>query len=123
MAMNRKQLTTAIHTLKTRHGLPEESYRAQIAQYANGKTSCTDCSVEQLEEILRQLKRQLKSDPRIRKITGLWLSMASNGVVKDKSQRAMRKFCSSFCQLPLEQATGPQLNNMIEALKAMEKRG
>lgn len=120
--MNRKQLTTAIHTLKTRHGMPDDSYRAQIANTADGKTSCNDCTVAELEEVLKQFKRQLKSDNRISKITGLWLSMTKTGVVKDKSQRAMRKFCSNFCKLPLEQATGPQLNNMIEALKNMETR-
>jgi len=122
MSLTRKQLTTMIHTIKTRHGLPEDSYRAQIANSSKGKTSCTDCSLAELNEVLKQLKLNLKRDPRLNKITALWLSAAASGVVRDKSQRAMRAFCKRFCVKPLEQANGAQLNMMISALQAMEKR-
>jgi len=120
--MNRRTLITMIHTLKTRHGLPDDSYRAHIARFASGKTSCTQCNVPELKEILSQLKKHLKRDPRLNKITALWLTNAKKGIVRDKSQRAMRKYCGQFCKLPLEQAQGYQLNHMIESLKAMGLR-
>lgn len=65
--------------------------------------------------------------PYIRMIHALWGGLYRKGIVRDRSRKALRSFCSRY--LPAGVSTDPdfltfaQASPVIEALKAMERRG
>lgn len=64
---NRKNVTAQIHIARTQLGLDEDTYRQMIASVTNGKTSCADCTVAELYQVLQHMKdRGFKARPRKR---------------------------------------------------------
>lgn len=61
--------------------------------------------------------------PRIGKLNALWLAMAAAGVVKDKSQDALERWCKRHHKKDrLQWASSTELNRCIEQLKAWASR-
>ncbi len=52
----RRGLTAQIHIARKQLGLDDETYRQMISTTTNGKRSCADCSVRELEQIVARLK-------------------------------------------------------------------
>jgi phage gp16-like protein len=60
--------------------------------------------------------------PRIAKITAIWCALADAGVVKNRGEAAMVKFCARITgKARLEWAESEDLNNCIQALRAWAK--
>jgi phage gp16-like protein len=105
-----------IHIAKQQLGLDEDTYRALLVG-ATGKASCAEMSLNELNKVVDALKvRGFKTRPTKRKgptsrrkvvdqngiehggptqgdkIRALWIEMANNGIVKDSSETALRKY-------------------------------
>ncbi|WP_166838680.1 gp16 family protein [Rheinheimera pleomorphica] len=106
----RRQLVTKIHIARTQLGMDEESYRANLAHYGNGKTSSADMTIPQLEAVLEAFK-QLGFKP-VKKagkgrlspstadgpkdersaIRALWIFMHRAGFINDGSETALNSW-------------------------------
>ena len=61
--------------------------------------------------------------PRIKKITALWCTLADAGVIRNRSEVAMQKYCARITnKAKLEWASGDDLNKCIESLKSIAHR-
>lgn len=103
----RRQLVTMIQIGRTQLGMSEESYRANLAHYGNGKTSSTDMTIPELETVLeafvklgfKPVKKAIKGrlSPSSAKgpkdersaIRALWIFMQRAGFIKDGSETAL----------------------------------
>jgi phage gp16-like protein len=131
----RKRELAMIHIAKTQLGLDEDTYRAMLRSVA-GVESSPDLSAAGRHDVLEHLKRlgfqplrkrSARADdwraPRVAKIAALWRALAEAGVVRDRSERAMLKWCAGVThKARLEWATGSDLNTCIEALKSWAAR-
>lgn len=115
-------------TLLQRHG----------AKLVDGKPSRTTMAIGDLVAAVEEMKskgftpRAKKNSvtslsdwrkPRIKKITAIWCALADAGVVRDRSEAAMVKWCFRLSQKArLEWATSQNLNDCIEALKDWARR-
>lgn len=105
-ATDRRALIAKIHIAKKQLGLDDDTYRAVIEQVTKGKkSSCTDCTGWELENILEHFavkgfkgldKRQ--ASPRTRgknhktptdKIRALWITMHQEGILADGGEQAL----------------------------------
>lgn len=129
----RRQLITLIHIARGQLGMSEDAYRANLAHYGSGKTSAKDMSVPELETVLStfkdmgfKVKRKRTSltsgnwrKPRLAKLNAMWIMLADNGHVRDRSEAAMQSWCIGQIKglEKLEWADSIQLNQCIEKLK------
>lgn len=140
----RKRLYTVLQVGNTwltqnRAGWDEECYRDLLArngaQLKNGKYSATTMDLQQLELAHREMKemgfkpKRKKAaantndwrSGRIRKLNAMWIAMAEAGVVENRSEEAMRKWCEN--QVPglqkLQWSSSDQLNKAVEMMKGM----
>lgn len=121
--------------------MDEDTYRALLrahgAQLKGDKPSATTMTVPQLETALDAMKRagfkpartsQVARiadwrKPRIAKLNALWCALADAGIVRDRSEAALTKFCARFTRTArLEWAGSAGLNQAIEALKDWARR-
>lgn len=118
-------------------GWDDEQYRELLqrcgATLKNGKYSATTMNLKQLDDALNEIKRlgfkpkKSKSSganwraPRIAKLNAMWIALADAGVVENRSEEAMHRWCQN--QVPglgkLQWATSQQLNKAIEMMKSM----
>ncbi len=141
MSAKRKQLYTLLrvghtHLCQTREGWDEECYRDLLqrngATEKDRKISATTMQEADLEAALDEMKslgfkpkaRQSHArvrDRRVAKLNAMWIAMAQSGIVRNRSQQAMQKWCES--QVPgvtrFEWMTSNQLNKAIEMMKCM----
>lgn len=123
-------------------GLDEETKRALYAR-VTGETSLRAMSERQRLDVVDELKRRgfkmksggkklpVSTKPYVRLIHALWRSCHRNGIIRDGSRSALRTFVKSNApvignQTPPDDPdflTSDQATPIIEALKAMEKRG
>lgn len=108
----------------------------QGATLKAGKVSATTLSIGQLSQAVERMKalgfkptgKKFTHDqdwrkPRIGKLNALWLAMAAAGVVQDKSQDALERWCKNHHQKDrLQWASSKELNSCIEQLKAWASR-
>ncbi len=141
----RKRLYTVLQVgntwlAKNKAGWSEECYRDLLARHGaeqiKGKYSATTMTLTQLEQAHREMKdmgfkpkRKKPADgkgsnwrkPRIAKLNAMWIAMHEAGVVENRSQEAMQKWCEN--QVPdltkLQWAKTGQLNKAVEMMKAM----
>lgn len=116
--------------------LAEDDYR-QILIDETGKASSRDCSVRELEAVIRRLEglgfkplpakgaKRAAQHPVARKARAIWISLYHLGAVRNPSDKAMEAFaCRQLGCERLVWARQSDGNKLIEALKAMaEKAG
>lgn len=138
----RQRFYTLLQVGKAQLGMGEDDYRAflagQGATAQAGRVSATTLSVPQLAAAVEAM-RALGFEPvsrrgsvarigdwrraRVKKITALWCALADAGVVRDRSEAAMVKWCSGVTRVArLEWANSAQLNLCIEGLKRWADR-
>ncbi|MEE2025052.1 gp16 family protein [Alkalimonas mucilaginosa] len=106
----RRYLVTMIHIARTQLAMDMDSYRANLAHYGNGKTSCTDMTIPELEAVLeafislgfkpvkkagnRRLSPSTKQGPKDERsaIRALWIFMHRAGFIKDGSENALNSW-------------------------------
>ena len=99
----RRQLVTKIHIARAQLGMDDDSYRANLAHYGNGKASCSDMSVPELEAVLeafknlgfkavkKRLSPSTKQGPKDERsaIRAMWIFMHRAGFIQDGSETAL----------------------------------
>lgn len=116
-------------------GVYRQILRECGATERDGRISATTMTVPQLEQALEALKRAgfkpratrqsmaRAKGPLIDKITALWCALADAGVVRDRSDKAMRAFmCKFTASARLEWARPAELVAAVEALKSWADR-
>lgn len=134
---DRARLIRLIHVARRDLEMAEDTYRAIVAQYADGKTSAADCDPQQLETILAHLKRAgfkikpTKSKPNerpldmadeSRKVRALWLLLHRLGAVHDPSEKALSSYVRRQAGVDDLRWAGRKMYPLIEGLKAWAKR-
>lgn len=112
----RRALITKIHIARSQLGMDDDSYRANLAHYANGKTSCTQMTVTELEAVLSAFKKLgFKAKPKAPArqpekkyspstadgpkdersvIRAIWIFMHRAGFLRDGSETALNTYVS-----------------------------
>jgi len=63
------------------------------------------------------------SDPQMRKVVALWITLAKAGVIKNRSDLALQAYVKRMTKVTnLKWCSGYQLDQIIESLKAWGKR-
>lgn len=110
----RKLLVTKIHIARTQLGMDDDSYRANLAHYAHGKTSCTEMTIPELNAVLAAFKKlgfkpkqaTSKKQPNTKYspstatgpkdersvIRAIWIFMHRAGFVRDGSESALNSY-------------------------------
>ena len=133
----------AIHALKSKLKLSEDDYRALIFGLT-GKRSSKDMSSAQLNQVRDHMQVLLgrvggkptfsarntfasakaAATPQERKVWALWNQLHRDGVIRDRSAQALNAWVKRTVHVDaLRFASGPQLDTLIEALKAWQTRG
>lgn len=147
--MSKRALIAQIHIAKKELALDDDTYRA-LLKSATGKTSCSDMTVPDLHKAIHAFKERgfkvrpgKKTGPTSRKriktkhgteiggptqgdkIRALWLTMADDGIVRDRSEEALRNYIRRQTR---NQFSAPQFcdeysaSQVIEALKKWHAR-
>jgi phage gp16-like protein len=143
-----RALIAKIHIAKKQLGLDDDLYRDVLAAVANGKTSCANMNVTELQSVLDHFKakgfKTVKSKkagrlsppsgtaklPEIDKIRAIWITMAQHGIVKDSSETALNAYVKRMTST-LNQGAGvesvawvnpSQAIRVLEALKQWHRR-
>jgi phage gp16-like protein len=130
-----KLLNVARATLR----MADEDYRYLLARHGaterDGKISATTMDIPSLSAALDEMRKkgftpQGKTlanaadwrKPRIAKITAIWCALADAGVIKNRGEASMIKFCARITGKPrLEWAQAKDLSACIQALRAWAK--
>ncbi|EIC0888441.1 regulatory protein GemA [Salmonella enterica subsp. enterica serovar Mikawasima] len=104
--MERSKMIQLIHIAKSKLGIDTDTYR-QMLLSITGKTSTSDMNPGQLNKVLTTMKakgfkvkpaskahttRPLASYPQAKKLRALWLEMYAQGIVRDSSEEALRRW-------------------------------
>ncbi|MBD3728739.1 MAG: regulatory protein GemA [Sphingomonadales bacterium] len=130
---HRKGAIAKIHVGRKQLAMHEDDYR-QLLFNVTGKTSLTDCTVDQLDMVVGALigrgfrpvpkkGKRVAQHPMARKARALWISLHQLGVVRNSSEEALEAFAKR--QLGCERliwARQQDANRLIEALKGMAER-
>lgn len=131
----RNGLLAKVHVAKKSLGLDDETYR-EVVRRATGKRSAGDCSLDELEALLREFERLgfqaiagkasgAGSRPRAKgkiaaKLRALWISGHRLGIVKDPSEAALAKFVERMTGVAaLQWLSAEEGRRAIEGVKAM----
>jgi phage gp16-like protein len=135
----RYRLYAMLQVAKAQLGMEDADYRTLLARHgakaADGKISATTMDFGGLIDAIDEMKSKGfrpkgKSihnaadwrKPRIAKITAIWCALADAGVIKNRSEASMLKFCARIThKARLEWAQSEDLNNCIQALRAWAK--
>ena len=137
----------AIHVLKSKLSLSTDDYQALLASLT-GKASSKDMSDAERQKVrdhmqglaermgvvqptrrrpmpaTRFAKSKADATPKERKVWALWHQLGRDGVVRDTSPQALNAWVQRQVGVSAMQfATGPQMDTLIEALKAWQQRG
>jgi phage gp16-like protein len=104
---SRNAILSKIHIAKKQLGIADEDYRALIANLAEGKTSCKDCTPKELGTIMEALiglgfkpaKPKVKLSPKASpdptqadKIRAMWIDLYNRKIVKNGGDDSLQKF-------------------------------
>ena len=140
--------TAAIHVLKGKLQLQDDDYRALLVQLTGKASSKGMTATEQahVRDHMQRLAQRLgvaqpttrrrpltreqfdqvkkAASPRERKVWALWNQLHRDGVVHNPSRAALNVWVEKMVHVSaLGFATAPQLDTLIEALKAWQLRG
>lgn len=121
--------------------MDEDTFRQLLARHGakerNGHPSRHTMSVPELDAAVREMRHKgFKPRPprangkvidwrqaRIAKITAIWCALADVGVVHNRSEQAMIRWCAGVTKVArLQWASSKTLNDCIEALKSWAAR-
>ncbi|EAQ6105724.1 regulatory protein GemA [Salmonella enterica] len=135
--MERSKIIQLIHIAKGRLGIDTETYR-QMLLSVTGKTSTSDMSPSQLNKVLTAMKakgfvvkpsskarttRQLADYPQAKKLRALWLEMYAQGIVRDSSEEALRRWVKRETKVDgLQWLEADKASAAIEKLKKWQER-
>ena len=107
----RNRLVGAIHVMKTKRGLDDDTYR-DLLERVTGKRSCADMSMNELGKVMTEMSGkagQVSGNKRILgKVWALWYTLYNLGVISEPSQSALTEFA--------KRVTGGQAKGGIQAL-------
>ncbi|MEM1153655.1 MAG: regulatory protein GemA [Pseudomonadota bacterium] len=141
----RSRLIKVIHTAQRELKLGEADYRATL-EGVTGKRSCSDMDAAELMKVVERMRelgfkpkggktRKGKLSPKTRgtaasedqrsKIRALWIECYNLGVVKNRYEQGLNKFVRRMTAVDQVDwlVRAEDCNKVIEALKAMKKRG
>ncbi|EIW2892674.1 regulatory protein GemA [Salmonella enterica] len=135
--MNRAALIKTIHIGKKELGLDTDTYR-QMLLSATGVNSAGAMNMAQLAKTLAAMKgkgfvvkpsskarttRQLADYPQARKLRALWLEMYAQGIVRDSSEAALRRWVKRETGVDgLQWLEADKASAAIEKLKKWQER-
>lgn len=120
--------------------MDDYSFRLLLARHGakerDGKPSRQTMSLEQLQAAVAEMKqkgfqpRQKKGakvtewrEARLNKLRAMWIALAEAGVVRDRSDVALTKFCARITKnARMEWLTTHQLNDCVNALRTWAAR-
>lgn len=120
--------------------MQEDDYRTLLARHGaqerDGKISATTMELPGLEAALEELRKKgfqprLKGgakvtpmrEARVAKLRAMWIALAEAGVVRDRSDAALTKFCARITKnARMEWLTTHQLNDCVNALRTWASR-
>ncbi|MBI3771431.1 MAG: regulatory protein GemA [Gammaproteobacteria bacterium] len=136
MTNNRHRYYTLLQVGRQQLGWDDDVYRAFLAAHGakeqDGHVSATTMSIGALVAAVEAMKAKGfkpaskrssgKTEDwrtaRVNKIIAIWCQLADAGVMYDRSEKAMLKFCAAITgKARLEWASSPDLNRCIEVLK------
>ncbi|HEA0272893.1 TPA: regulatory protein GemA [Salmonella enterica] len=136
MKTNRARIIQLIHIAKSKLGIDTDTYR-QMLLSITGKTSTSDMNPGQLNKVLAAMKakgfvvkpaskarttRQLADYPQAKKLRALWLEMYAQGIVRDSSEEALRRWVKRETGVDGLQWLEPEMaSSAIEKLKNWQK--
>lgn len=145
----RKQQIRLIHVAKRQMGLDDENYRTVLYRATNGKTSCKDMTLGELNQAMdafrklgfkpaspggkgkklspRSRHKQAKDKTQIDLIRALWIEAFQAGVVRNRhedGEGGLNQFVNRLTKIQrVEWLRDPeQASKVVEALKAMLRR-
>lgn len=135
--MNRAALIKTIHIGKKELGLDTDTYR-QMLLSATGVNSAGAMNMAQLTKTLAVMKakgfvvkpsrkarttRQLADYPQAKKLRALWLEMYAQGIVRDSSEEALRRWVKRETGVDgLQWLEADKASTAIEKLKKWQER-
>ncbi|EQB6689919.1 gp16 family protein [Salmonella enterica subsp. enterica serovar Newport] len=135
--MKRSNIIQLIHIAKSQMGMDIDTYR-QMLLSITGKTSTSDMNPGQLNKVLAAMKgkgfvvkpsskarttRPLADYPQAKKLRALWLEMYAQGIVRDSSEEALRRWVKRETGVDGLQWLKPETASLcIEKLKKWQKR-
>ncbi|NCJ06653.1 DUF1018 domain-containing protein [Synechococcales cyanobacterium C] len=133
----RTRLLKLIHIGKKQLGLDDDTYR-EFLDSVTGHRSAADCTMSQLNLVLRRMESAGfkrgggKYSPRTRdkslktpidKIRAIWIDLAKQGKIKDRTEAGLRKFIKRQTGLDkIDWLLPEQSQKVIEALKIIQAR-
>ncbi|ECI3885398.1 regulatory protein GemA [Salmonella enterica subsp. enterica] len=134
--MERGKLIQLIHIAKNELSIDTDTYR-QMLLSITGITSTSTMNPGQLNKVLAAMKakgfkvkpsrkarttRPLADHPQARKLRALWLEMYAQGVVRDSSEEALRRWVKRETGVDGLQWLEPEMaSSAIEKLKNWQK--
>lgn len=135
MTPDRRAMLAKVHIAKKALSLDEETYRAVIQRLTNGRAdSAKALSDAALNDLLQEFKRlgwqAQKAAPRTAakdllagKVRALWMALAEAGVVRDRSEAALRGYVQRMTGTSdLRFCDAGQKGRLIESLKQWAAR-
>lgn len=134
MTPDRRAMLAKVHIAKKALSLDEETYRAVISRMSKGKAdsakALSDTDLSDLLQEFRRLGWQAKATPRTAakdplagKVRALWMALAEAGVVRDRSEAALRGYVQRMTGTSdLRFCDAGQKGRLIESLKQWAAR-
>lgn len=133
---DRASLIRLIHVAKRDLGLDDDAYQAILQAQAEGKTSSADCSIEELEAVLKHMRRsgfrvrhtkpvksrKLDTSAEAQKVRALWLLLHQIGEVRDPSEKALASYVKRIAKVEDLHWAGANIHVLIETLKKWAQR-
>lgn len=133
--LSRNAILGKIHIAKKQLSMPDDDYRALIANITQGKTSCKDCTPTELGAIVEALiglgfkpaKPKVKLSPpasdtptQSDKIRAMWIDLDRRGIVKNRGDDALQKFVKRLTKVDrVEWLDHSQVVTVVAALSKM----
>ncbi|EEK8237769.1 regulatory protein GemA [Salmonella enterica] len=137
MKTNRARLIQFIHIAKSQMGMDTDTYR-QMLLSITGVISTSTMNPGQLNKVLATMKakgfvvkpsrkarttRQLADYPQAKKLRALWLEMYAQGIVRDSSEEALRRWVKRETGVDgLQWLEADKASTAIEKLKKWQER-
>jgi phage gp16-like protein len=120
-----------VHVAKRQLGLDDDTYRGMLLSIT-GKKSTANMTSRELLAVCDALKKKgfkvtrprvMDNSDQARKIRSLWLELADNGIVRNRSETALLAYVCRITKTErMEWCSAKQLQAVIETLKAWGNR-